>query len=213
MAPCEIASVATTAMAGGEAAPSAGVLIGSTVAAVAVAGPVLSIGAGPVDVHPGGIIVNLTLVVALPMVVGLLRSCTPMGNRFDRAATATATVTVAALVALIAAEVHISTSYLTVAAALVVFLTGSAIVGRVLALGAGRPTAVAVLLTTSMRDSPSPPASRPPPLARPPPHRSGSTASWCSSGAPPSPAWSAGVVRTVTPTPDKRDSRSAASPV
>ena len=113
--------------------------------------PRLSIGAGPVDVHPGGIIVNLTLVVASLMVVGLLRSCTPMGNRFDRAATATATVTVAALVALIAAEVHISTSYLTVAAALVVFLTGSAIVGRVLALGAGRPTAVAVLLTTSMR--------------------------------------------------------------
>jgi predicted Na+-dependent transporter len=39
LAPCEIASVATTAMAGGEAAVSAGVLIGSTVAAVALARP------------------------------------------------------------------------------------------------------------------------------------------------------------------------------
>ena len=102
MAPCEIAWVGHHGDGGGEATPSAGVLIGSTVAAVAVAGPVLSIGARAVVVHPGGIIVNLTLVVALPLVVGLLRSCTPMGNRFDRAATTTATVTVAALVALIA---------------------------------------------------------------------------------------------------------------
>jgi predicted Na+-dependent transporter len=39
LAPCEIASVATTAMAGGEAALSAGVLIGSTVTAVAAAAP------------------------------------------------------------------------------------------------------------------------------------------------------------------------------
>ena len=153
VAPCEIASVATTAMAGGEAALSAGVLIGSTVAAVAVAGPLLSIEAGHAEVHPDGIIVNLALVVALPLVAGiLLRSCTPMGNRFDRAATTTATVTVAALVALIAAEVHVSTRYLTVAAALVVFLAGSAIVGRVLGVGAGPTTAVAALLTTSMRD-------------------------------------------------------------
>ena len=117
------------------------------------AGPFLSIEAGHAEVHPDGIIVNLALVVALPLVAGiLLRSCTPMGNRFDRAATTTATVTVAALVALIAAEVHVSTRYLTVAAALVIFLAGSAIVGRVLGVGAGPPTAVAALLTTSMRD-------------------------------------------------------------
>ena len=136
VAPCEIASVATTVMAGGEAALSAGVLIGSTVAAVAVAGPLLSTEAGHADVHPDGIIVNLTLVVALPLVAGiLLRWCTPMGNRFDRAATTTATITVAALVAPIAAEVHISTRYLTVAAALALFLAGSAIVGRVLGVG------------------------------------------------------------------------------
>jgi len=153
VAPCEIASVATTAMAGGEAALSAGVLIGSTVAAVAVAGPLLSIEAGHADVHPGGIIANVALVVALPLAAGLLlRTLTPIGTRIDRAATATAAVAVAALVALIAAEVHLSTRYLTVAAALVIFLGASAVVGRLLGTGARRPTAVAVLLTTSMRD-------------------------------------------------------------
>src|ERR1700728_1725971 len=71
LAPCEIASVATTAMAGGEAAVSAGVLIGSTVAAVALAGPILTLEAGHAGVSPGGIIANLALVVALPLAAGL----------------------------------------------------------------------------------------------------------------------------------------------
>ena len=76
LAPCEIASVATTAMAGGEAAVSAGVLIGSTVAAVALAGPILTLEAGHAGVSPGGIIANLALVVALPLAVGLAaRAC------------------------------------------------------------------------------------------------------------------------------------------
>ena len=64
---CDIALVATTAMAlAGEAAVSAGVLIGSTVAAVALAGPILSLEAGRARVSSGGIIANLALVVALP---------------------------------------------------------------------------------------------------------------------------------------------------
>ena len=46
LAPCKIASVATTAMAGGEAALAAGVLIGSTFTSVAFAGPVLTLEAG-----------------------------------------------------------------------------------------------------------------------------------------------------------------------
>ena len=52
LAPCEIASVATTAMAGGEAAVAAGLLIGSTVAAVAVAGPILALEAGHAGFSP-----------------------------------------------------------------------------------------------------------------------------------------------------------------
>ena len=71
LAPCEIASVATTAMARGEAAIAAGALIGSTVVAVAIAGPVLALEAGHAGFSPGGVIANLALVVALPLAVGI----------------------------------------------------------------------------------------------------------------------------------------------
>ncbi len=153
LAPCEIASVATTAMAGGEAALSAGVLIGSTVTAVAVAGPILTLEAGHASVHPGHIIVSLAVVVALPLAAGvLLRARTPLPPRAGRAAAATAVLAVAALVALIAAEVHLSAGYLAVALALAAFLAGSALLGRLLGAGLRRPSAVALLLTTSMRD-------------------------------------------------------------
>jgi predicted Na+-dependent transporter len=174
LAPCEIASVATTAMAGGEAAVSAGVLIGSTVAAVALAGPILTLEAGHAGVSPGGIIANLALVVALPLAVGLAaRACAeapPPGAsaaavnrllaaarvlstaRAERVASRTALSAVAALVALIAAEIRLSSAYLAVAGALLLFLLGSALVGRALGARAARPTATALLLTTSMRD-------------------------------------------------------------
>ena len=78
LAPCEIASVATTAMAGGEAAVAAGALIGSTLLAVAVAGPVLALEAGHAGFSPGGTIASLALVVALPLAAGItLRAWTP----------------------------------------------------------------------------------------------------------------------------------------
>jgi predicted Na+-dependent transporter len=190
LAPCEIASVATTAMAGGEAAVSAGVLIGSTVAAVALAGPILTLEAGHAGVSPGGIISNLALVVALPLALGLAARATaeaparasaqaparasaqaPTVNvraprparvlaatrilataRAERIASLTSLAAVAALVALIAAEIRLSAAYLAVAAALLLFLAGSALVGRALGARAARPTATALLLTTSMRD-------------------------------------------------------------
>jgi predicted Na+-dependent transporter len=196
LAPCEIASVAITAMAGGEAAVAAGLLIGSTVAAVAVAGPILALEAGHAGFSPGGVIGNLALVVALPLAVGIalrasagpaagvradrsprapappaadvgeeqaptrisLRAWLPATTRalatprVQRAASHVALAAVAALVALIAAEVHFSVGYAAVAAALVVFLLASAVVGRLLGLRAPRPVAAALLLTTSMRD-------------------------------------------------------------
>jgi predicted Na+-dependent transporter len=212
LAPCEIASVATTAMAGGEAAVAAGLLIGSTVAAVAVAGPILALEAGHAGFSPGGVIGNLALVVALPLAVGIalrasagpaagvqaeqsprapappavgvraersLRAPAPpaagVGEeraptrislrarlsattralatpRAQRIASHVALAAVAALVALIAAEVHFSAGYVAVAAALVVFLLASAVAGRLLGLRTPRPVAAALLLTTSMRD-------------------------------------------------------------
>jgi predicted Na+-dependent transporter len=170
LAPCEIASVATTAMAGGEAAVAAGVLIGSTIAAVALAGPILTLEAGRAGISPGAIIANLALVVALPLAVGVAARAAaeaPAGDRpgrlraavrvlstarAERIASRTALVAVAALVALIAAEIRLSAAYLAVAAALLLFLLGSALAGRVLGARAAAPTATALLLTTSMRD-------------------------------------------------------------
>ena len=153
LAPCEIASVATTAMAGGEAAISAGVLIGSTVTAVAAAGPILKLEAGHAAVRPGHIIISLALVVALPLAAGvLLRARVRLGARAERTAATTAVLAVAALVALIAAEVHLSARYFAVALALAAFLAASALVGRILGARTRRPAAVALLLTTSMRD-------------------------------------------------------------
>ena len=161
LAPCEIASVATTAMAGGEAAVSAGVLIGSTLTAVALAGPILTLEAGRAGVSPGGIIVNLALVVALPLAVGLAARASAArlaATRFlstpraEAVASRTALAAVAALVALIAAEVRLSVAYLAVAAALLIFLLASALAGRLLGVRTTRPTATALLLTTSMRD-------------------------------------------------------------
>src|ERR1700728_931989 len=140
LAPCEIASVATTAMAGGEAAVAAGVLIGSTVAAIAVAGPILALEAGHAGFSPGGIVVNLALVVAVPLAAGItLRASVPATARAERAAARTAVAAVAALIALIAAEVHLSASYASVAGALAVFLLGSALAGWLLGRRAPRP--------------------------------------------------------------------------
>jgi ACR3 family arsenite transporter len=153
LAPCEIASVATTAIAGGEAALSAGVLIGSTVTTVLLAGPILELEGRRSGVSAGGIIASLALVVALPLAVGVLaRARLPAVARFEKPASVISVVTVALLVALIAAEVHLSGRYLMVAVALLAFLAGSAALGWLLGLRSAPPAKAALLLTTSMRD-------------------------------------------------------------
>jgi BASS family bile acid:Na+ symporter len=159
LAPCEIASVATTALAGGEAAVAAGVLVGSTLATVVLAAPILTLEAGQAGFSPAGIIENLAVVVALPLAAGIaLRSWpSPVSRalatgRAETAAARTALAAVAALVALVAAEVHLSASYAAVAGALALFLAATAVIGRVLGARSSRPTGSALLLTTSMRD-------------------------------------------------------------
>lgn len=159
LAPCEIASVATTGLAGGEAAVAAGVLIGSTLASVILAGPILTLEAGHAGFSPAGVIETLAVVVALPLAAGIaLRSWIPATARTlatgqaETAASRTAVVAVAALVALIASEVHLTASYLAVAGALILFLAASAVIGRALGTRSAKPTGSALLLTTSMRD-------------------------------------------------------------
>jgi predicted Na+-dependent transporter len=158
LAPCEIASVATTAMAGGEAALAAGVLIGSTVIAIFAAGPILTLEAGHAGVRPADIGTTLALVVGLPLAAGIaLRArARPHGAalpaRVEQAAALCALAAVAALVALIAAEVRLSARYLPAVLALLLFLAGSALAGRLLGARVRGPSATALLLTTSMRD-------------------------------------------------------------
>jgi predicted Na+-dependent transporter len=167
-------------MAAGEATLAAGVLIGSTILTVALAGPVLALEAGRAGFSPGGIVASLALVVALPLAAGvaLRASVPPTGHRraeraatrialrawasaasrvfatprAERAASRVALAAVAALAALVASEVRLSAGYAAATAALVVFMLASAAVGRLLGLRVPRPAAAALLLTTSMRD-------------------------------------------------------------
>ena len=153
LAPCEIASVATTRMARGQPALSAVALVGSTVLAVALAGPILSLEAAGATVHPAHIISNLALVVALPLAAGIaLRTRWPAVARVEPVSNSVATAAVALLVALIAAQVHLGLDYFSVLGASLLFLAATAALGWALGLRAPPSASVALLLTTSMRD-------------------------------------------------------------
>jgi BASS family bile acid:Na+ symporter len=153
LAPCEIASIATTAMAGGSVVLAGGLLIGSTILTVSVAGPILALETHHASVHPGHVVTNLLIVVAIPLALALaIRVRYPLPTRLEPVAQATSSLSVAALVALIAAEINLDLDYLRVAASLLTFLAASIALG----LFVGRNNRVgsrsALLLTLSMRD-------------------------------------------------------------
>jgi predicted Na+-dependent transporter len=153
LAPCEIASIAMTAAAGGEVALTGGILIGSTVCTVALSGPILGLEVSHVAVHPANIITNLVLVVVLPLLVALaLRIRLPLPASLEGAATGTSAVAVAGLVALIASQVHFALAYLGVVAAIAVFMVATVGVGTVIATRSHREVGRSLLLTVSMRD-------------------------------------------------------------
>lgn len=153
LAPCEIASIATTAIATGDVALAGGVLMGSTMVTVLVAGPILAFESPGTSVNPEHLIFNLLVIVAIPLAAGVtVQLLTPLPARGEIVASTTSTLAVAGLVALVAAEVHPSRTYLAVLLAVLVIVLASAIVGRIIALGSRRRTIKALLLTTSMRD-------------------------------------------------------------
>jgi predicted Na+-dependent transporter len=153
LAPCEIASIATTAMAGGDAALAGGLLFGSTVLTVVLAGPILAAEASGTTLDPWHILVNLLCIVALPLGVGVaVRGTLEPPRRVIEAASTISTLSVAALVALVASEVHFARSYVSVIVAGVAFLVVSAGVGLVVGRGAAPQVRGALLLTLSMRD-------------------------------------------------------------
>ncbi|GAC1374144.1 MAG: hypothetical protein NVSMB4_01360 [Acidimicrobiales bacterium] len=153
LAPAEIASVATTSLAGGDGAVSAGILVGSTLLTVVGAGIGLQLlgGGGTIRVVP--LLTNLALVVGAPMAVGIaVRTRVALSERQEQFAERISVAVVTLLVWLVASQVRLSRSYLEVTFALVLFLAGSTVLGVVLGFRAPRPVATALLLTTSMRD-------------------------------------------------------------
>jgi predicted Na+-dependent transporter len=153
LAPCEIASIATTAMAGGDVALAGGLLVGSTVLTVVLAGPILAAEASGTSLDPWHILVNLLSIVAVPLAVGVaVRGILRPPRKVIEAASTVSALSVAALVALVAAEVHFARSYLSVLAAVAVFLVVSAGLGLLVGRGGTIRAREALLLTLSMRD-------------------------------------------------------------
>jgi len=153
LAPAEIASVATTSLAGGNTAVAAGMLVGSTLLSVAASGFTLRLLGGNVAVHPAALLTNLGLIVAAPMAAGIaIRTRVTLSERQEAAAERVSVALVTLLVWLVASQVRVSGAYLTVAAALLLFVAASTLLGALLGIGAPRPVASALLLTTSMRD-------------------------------------------------------------
>ncbi len=153
LAPCEIASMATTGMAGGSIVLAGGLLIGSTVLSVVASGPILSWEQQHASVHPAHIVTNLLLVVALPLALALLvRARLSLPPRAEVITSNISTLSVAALVALIASQTHLELSYLRVVGGLLLFLAVTIGVGHLLGRRDKHEVGRALLLTTSMRD-------------------------------------------------------------
>jgi predicted Na+-dependent transporter len=153
LAPCEIASIATTAMAGGDVALAGGLLLGSTLLTVALAGPILAAEASGTALDPWHILVNLVCIVAIPLGVGVAcRGTFALPRRALETASSISTFSVAALVALVASEVHFARSYVALLVAVVAFVVASAGVGVLVGRGSPPRAGRALLLTLSMRD-------------------------------------------------------------
>jgi BASS family bile acid:Na+ symporter len=153
VAPAEVATVALCVIAGGEAAVCAVLLVASTIVTVLAAGPVLSVLGAAVTVSAAGLISTLMVVVALPLAAGVaLRAVWSPGQRMDAVVRI---VTVGALLVLlwqVASQIRLDAAYTRVIAALIVYIAGSAVLGRVLAAGLPAGRAAAVLLPVAMRD-------------------------------------------------------------
>jgi BASS family bile acid:Na+ symporter len=156
VAPSEIAAVALAALAGGSAAISAAVLIGSTATSVMLAGPVLNLLAGSgTTFSSGSLLLSLFCIVVVPLTLAaLLRARLPcrLRDRADSASSMTSSFAVLVLIWLVAGEAQIGLAYLQAGFALLLYLAGSTILAALLAAGLPRPTRLSLLLPVAMRD-------------------------------------------------------------
>ena len=153
VAPAEVASVALTGLAGGEAALAAGLLVASTVVTVLLAGPILSLLGAHSTTSQLGLLATLALVVALPLLAGsATRTLDPLGGREQPPLRIIGTVSLLVLLWEVASELHLAASDARMVAALLLYLACGAGLGWLLGTGAPAARRTAVLLPTAMRD-------------------------------------------------------------
>jgi BASS family bile acid:Na+ symporter len=153
VAPAEVASVALTGLAGGDAVLAAGLLAASTVLTVLLAGPILSLAGAHSSASQLSLLVTLALVVALPLAAGAgLRSLDPFDGREQPLARVIGTLSLLVLLWQVASQIQVRASEASVALALVAYLAGGAGLGWLLARGAPPERRTAIVLTTGMRD-------------------------------------------------------------
>lgn len=153
VAPAEVASVALTGLAGGEAAVAAGLLAVSTLLTVVLAGPILGLLGARSSVSQLGLLVTLALVVALPLLAGsAMRSADPFRGREQPAVRVLGTASLLVLLWEVASQLHVAASDVGMLLALLGYLAGGAALGWVLAIGAPARQPTAIVLPTAMRD-------------------------------------------------------------
>ena len=153
IAPAEVASVALTGLAGGNAVLAAGLLATSTILTVLLAGPILSIAGAHSAASQLGLLATLALVVALPLVAGsALRSLDMFGGREQPVIRVLGTASLLVLLWEVASQLHLRASDARVLLALLAYLAGGVILGCLLAIGAPPPQRTAIVLPTAMRD-------------------------------------------------------------
>lgn len=153
VAPSEVATIALTALAGGEVGFAAVLVCGSSVVTVATAGPILSLLADAPSLHPVGLLTTLALVVALPLVVGaaLRQRCQHAEAVFD-VGRIVGTVALLLLLWEAASEVRLDAGYLVAAPLLLLFLVGAGALGVAMSHGLDRSGQPGILFPLAMRD-------------------------------------------------------------
>ena len=153
VAPAEVASVALTGLAGGEAALAAGLLVASTMLTVLLAGPILAVLGAHSSASQLGLLSTLALVVALPLGAGsAVRTIDPFSGREQPLVRVLGTVSLLVLLWEVASELQLRASATGVLTALLLYLAGGAVLGWLLAIGVPSPRRTAIVLPTAMRD-------------------------------------------------------------
>jgi predicted Na+-dependent transporter len=156
VAPSEVAAVALTTLAGGSAAICAAVLVGSTVASVLLAGPILHVLAGSGSmISSGSLLLSLFLIVAVPLTVtAVVRARLPRESwdRADQVSSIVASGAVLVLIWLVAGQADLGPAFLRAGLALALYLAGATALAVLLTVGLPRSTRLSLLLPVAMRD-------------------------------------------------------------